>query len=157
MKRALLLGAATLLLTSCGSEPKPAAQTEVQPAEPAKPRDETRRFPLDGQVDTKLVADHLLAKGFMPGGTMAHYKTAGKEYDLLVAQFPTATDAAIALANLEAALKDPHLIPSFGGYFGSDAGRPIFVFPKDTWIGGVIGLPEKEATVQASILAAHLN
>ncbi|MBZ5578789.1 MAG: hypothetical protein LAP40_19685 [Acidobacteriia bacterium] len=156
MSRVLPLCAAALLLASCGSEPKPAAP-ETKNVEPIKPRDETRRFPLDGQVETRVVENHLLDKVFLPGGTMAHFKKGGAEYDLFVAQFPTATDAAIALAHLEGDLKGAHLIPSFGGYFGTDAGRPIFVFPKDTWIAGVIGLPEKQADPEARVLAAHLN
>ena len=94
---------------------------------------------------------------FMPGGTIAHYKKGKTEYDLFVAQFPTATDASIALANWEMALQGAKLIPTFGGYFGTDAGRPAFVFPKDTWIAGVLGLPQNDADVQARILASRLN
>ena len=93
----------------------------------------------------------------MPGGTAAHYKKGNTEYEMFVAQFPTATDAAIALANLEATLKDPKLIPTFEGYFGSDGGRPVFVFPKDKWLAGVIGLPQAEADRVARVLAARLN
>jgi len=157
MRRMLLAALAAVMLASCGSQPQPAASTEAQPAEPAKPRDETRRFPLDGQVSTKLVTGHMLNKPFLPGGTMAHFKKGTKEFDMFVTQFPTATDASIALANFEGALEGAHLIPTFGGYFGTDGGRPIFVFPKDTWIAGVIGLPEKEADSEARVLAAHLN
>ena len=74
-----------------------------------------------------------------------------------MAQFPTATDAAIALANWEMTLQGAQLVPSFGGYFGTDAGRPLFVFPKDTWLAGVVGLPQKQADLQARVLASRLN
>ena len=157
MTRVFLIAGAALLLASCGSQPSQSAQAPVQTEQPPKPKDETRRFPLDGQVSTKLVENHILDKTFLPGGTMAHYKKGPKEYDMFVAQFPTATDAAIALAHMEGALKDPHLIPTFGGYFGTDGGRPAFIFPKNTWIAGVIGLPEQEADREARGLAAHLN
>ena len=49
------------------------------------------------------------------------------------------------------------LVPSFGGYFGQDNGRPVFVFTKNAWIAGVVGLPEKQADTEARTLAGRLN
>ena len=157
MRRISLLAAAALLLAGCGSESKPAPKPETQAEEPPKPADETRRFPIADQVSTEVVDNHILKKAFMPGGTVAHYKKGNREYDLFVAQFPTPTDAAIALANWDGALQGAKLIPTFGGYFGTDAGRPAFVFPKDKWVAGVIGLPQTEADPIARTLAARLN
>lgn len=157
MIRVLPLVAAAALLAACGPESKPSPPQDTEVAPPAKPVDETRRFPVTDQVSTQVVGNHILNKPFMPGGTLAHYKKGNTEYDMFVAQFPTATDAAIALANLEGALKDPKLIPTFGGYFGADAGRPAFVFPKDKWLAGVIGLPQAEADAAARVLATRLN
>lgn len=157
MKRILLVPAAALLLSGCGSDSKQPVIEVAQKAEAPAPKDETRRFPVADQVDTKLVVKELLGKRFMPGGTIAHYKKGETEYDMFVAQFPTATDAAIAIANWDGALKDPKLIPTFGGYFGTDEGRPVFVFPKDKWVAGVVGLSQKDADPAARILAAHLN
>ena len=88
---------------------------------------------------------------------MAHYKTATTEYDMFVAQFPTHTDASIALANLEATIQGPKLVKSLDGYFGADAGRPIFVFPMDRWIGGVVGLRQPEAEEAARVLIARFK
>jgi hypothetical protein len=31
------------------------------------------------------------------------------------------------------------------------------VFPKDTWLAGVVGLAQKEADFEAHVLAARLN
>lgn len=98
-----------------------------------------------------------MGKPFMPGGTLAHYKKGAKEYEMFVAKLPSATDAAIILPDWRKALTDAKLVPSFGGYFGQDAGRPIFVFTKGPWIAGVVGLQEKEADQQARLLAAQLN
>lgn len=160
MSRCLLAAAAISLLAGCSSAPPPAAsQSSAEPSSAATtlPRDETFRFPAADRVETHVVANHMLNQTFMPGGTMAHYKKGKTEYDLFVSQFPSATDAAIALANLEGSLQGAKLIPTFGGYFGTEAGRPAFIFPKDTWIAGVIGLPEKEADPIARTLAARLN
>jgi len=96
-------------------------------------------------------------KPFMPGGTVAYYKKGNVEYEMFVTLFPTATDAAIALANWDGALQGAKLVPTFGGYFGSDHGRPVFVLPKDRWLAGVVGLVQAQADPAARVLAARLN
>ncbi|HLK48371.1 MAG TPA: hypothetical protein VKT49_09565 [Bryobacteraceae bacterium] len=144
MIRVLPLAAAALLLTACGSSSKPAAN-------------ETRQLPTADRTSIQTVPDHILGKPFLPGGTIAHYQKGSTAYDLFVAQFPTATDAAIALANLEGAIKGARLVRGLGGYFGSDAGRTIFVFPMDRWIGGVIGLPPPESEQAARVLIARFQ
>ena len=65
--------------------------------------------------------------------------------------------AAFLLLDWKKALTGAHLLPSFGGYFGQDAGKPVFVFTKGAWIAGVVGLPEKDADREARGLAARLN
>jgi hypothetical protein len=152
MRLAILSLAA--LLSSCGSEPKPSP-----PPKAAAPRlsDESRRFPQTGLVDTKVVGSQLFGKSFMPGGTLARYKMGATEFEMFVAKLPTAMDAAILLPDWSKALTGAKLVPSFGGYFGKDGGRPVFVFAKNAWIAGVVGLPEKEADSQARTLAGRLN
>lgn len=157
MKRALLLAVAALLWTGCSSEPKPVPKQESEVREPPKPADETRRFPVEDQVSTQVVNNHIMDKSFMPGGTLAHYRKGKAEYDMFVAQFATATDAAIALANWDGALQGAKLVPTFGGYFGTDRGKPVFVFPKDKWVAGIAGLPQADADKNARVLAARLN
>jgi len=70
---------------------------------------------------------------------------------------PNPQDAAFLLLDWNKALAGAKLVPSFGGYFGQDAGRPVFVFAKGAWIAGVAGLPEKDADMAARTLAAHLD
>ena len=153
----LPLAAAAALLVSCGSEPKPSAPEPAKPASAARPADESRRFPLADRVDTQVVDSRLLGKSFMPGGTLAHYKRGKTEYSMFVARMPSAQDAAFLLLDWNKALAGSKLIPSFGGYFGQDEGRPVFVFAKGVWIAGVAGLPEKDADLAARTLAAHLD
>jgi hypothetical protein len=108
-----------------------------------KPADESRRFPLSNRVDTQVVDTRLLGKSFMPGGTLAHYKRGKIEYSMFIAKLPTARDAAFLLLDWNKALTGAKLIPSFGGYFGQDAGRPVFVFKVGQASGPVL-LPKRE-------------
>ena len=157
MRISILPSIAAALLISCGSEPKPSAPEPAKPAAASKPTDESRRFPLLNRLDTQVVENQLLGKPFMPGGTLAHYKRGKIEYSMFVAKLPNPQDAAFLLLDWNKALSGAKLIPSFGGYFGEDAGRPVFVFAKGAWIAGVAGLPEKDADMAARTLAAHLN
>ncbi len=151
-----LVGVCAALLTSCGSEPKAEAPAAPKAA-PPKPADESRHFPKTNLVDTKVVEGHLLGKEFMPGGTMAHYKRGKTEYDMFLTKLSSPLDAAILLPDWDKALAGSKLVPSFGGYFGQDAGRPVFVFSKGAWIAGVVGLGQKEADLEARTLAGQIN
>ncbi len=142
-------------LTACGPEAKPAP--EPQKAAAPKPADESRHLPKAGLVESHVVDRQLLGHAFMPGGTLGHYKTGKAEFDMFIAKLPSAQDAAFLLPDWSKALANSTLVPSFGGYFGDDAGRPVFVFSKGAWIAGVAGLPQKEADSQARGLAGMLN
>jgi hypothetical protein len=138
--------------TACGlgSNPAPVAEQVAKP----KPADESRRFPKTNLVDTKVVDTQLLGKSFMPGGTMAHYKKGAVEYDMFLAR---TSSGALLLPDWNKALADSKLVPSFGGYFGMDAGRPVFVFAKGDWVAGIVGLSEKDADAEARILATRIE
>lgn len=153
----LAAGAAALLI-SCGSEPAaPAPAAPAKTAAVAKSSDETRRFPIANRVDTQVMDNHLLDKSFMPGGTLARYKKGKSEYSMFVAKLAAAQDAAFLLLDWNKALTGSKLEPGFGGYFGHDGARPVFVFTKGAWIAGIAGLPEKDADLAARTLAAHLD
>lgn len=155
--RILLVAAAAALLVSCSPETKAPAAAPAKKAEAPKPSDESRRFPKTNLVETQVVDKELMGKPFMPGGTLARYKKGKTEYEMFVARLPSAMDAAILLPDWRKALTDAKVIPSFGGFFGQDGGRPVFVFAKGTWVAGIAGLPEKEADAQARLLAAELD
>ncbi len=146
--------ACAAFLTSCGSapEPPPAATTDSP-----KPHDESSSLPTANLIGTRVVNKALLGKAFMPGGTVGSYKNGKAEYEMFIAKLPSAMDAAILLPDWRKALANAKLIPSFGGYFGTDEGRPVFVFTKNAWIAGVAGLSQKDADAQARILAAQLR
>src|SRR5271170_4777984 len=147
----------SILLISCGSQPKPAVSEPAKVEAPPKPSDESDRFSTANLVGTKVIDAKLLGKSFMPGGPLAQYKKGKKEYDMFVSKLPTPTDAALLLLDWNKALTGSKLVPSFGGYFGQDAGRPVFVFAKGAWIAGIVGLPQKDADLEGRTLASHLN
>ncbi|MGD0365569.1 MAG: hypothetical protein ABSC93_32195 [Bryobacteraceae bacterium] len=157
MRTLVIPALAAALLISCGAEPKPSAPEPDKPAAAARPADESRRLPLADRVDAQVVDNHLLDKPFMPGGTLAHYKRGKIEYSMFVARMPNAQDAAFLLLDWHKALASAKIIPAFGGYFGQDGARPVFVFAKGAWVAGVAGLPEKDADLAARGLAAHLD
>jgi hypothetical protein len=76
---------------------------------------------------------------------------------MFVARLANPTDAAIKLLDWKRAMSDAKLVPSFGGYFGTDGSTPVFVFSKGEWLAGIRGLDEKGADAQARLLAAQLN
>jgi hypothetical protein len=156
--RTLPVVALAILLSSCDSKPSALAPTPApKVVSTPKPADESRRFPKANRISTIVVDKELLGKAFMPGGTLGQYRKGKTEYDVFVARAATSTDAALILPDWEHALGDSKFIPSFGGYFGHDAGRPVFVFTKGPWIAGIAGLPEREADRIARELAKALE
>jgi hypothetical protein len=156
--RTLTVAAFVLLLSSCDSKPPEPPNTEApKPVETPKPADESRRFSKVHLLDTIVVEKQLLGKPFMPGGTLAQYKKGRTDFDMFIAKMASPTEAALVLPDWKKALPDAKYIASFGGYYGHDAGRPIFVFTKGVWIAGVAGLSEKDADVEARKLAKALD
>lgn len=157
--RSLPVAALVVLLTACDSKPVAEAPKVVETPKPAAPvpTDESRRFPKTNLVGTIFVEKQLFGKPFMPGGTQAHYKKGKTEYDMFIAKTASASDAALMLPDWRSMMTEPKLVPSFGGYFGGDGGRPVFVFTKGAWIAGVAGLNQKDADAAARKLAAQLE
>ena len=156
--RAISVIASVLLLCACGSPRKEAPPAEQPaPAAPVKPADESRRLPQQNLVRSEVVEDDRLGKSFMPGGTLGQYKSGRREFEMFVARTPSANDAALLLLDWKKALTGAKFVAAFGGYFGEDAGAPVFVFAKGSWIAGVKGLAEKDADLQARTLASRLD
>jgi len=156
-----ILTAAAMLLVGCGSNSTPARPdaTEAAPAAPTpapKPPEAARRLSTEGLKDTEVVASKLMGKPFMPGGVVAHYEKGGKKFDLFIADAGDATSAALLLPDWQKALTDPKFVASFGGYFGTDGGQPVFVFAKGKYVAGVAGLPQANADTEARSLASIL-
>ena len=157
VKGSLFVAALPATWISCGSQSTPQAAPPQAEAPKPNPADESRFLPKAGLVESHVVDTPLLGKSFMPGGTIGHYKVGKQEFDEFLAKMPSAQDAAFTLPDWSKALGNATLVPSFGGYFGDDGGKPVFVFPKGSWVAGVVGLPQKEADLQARSLAGMLQ
>lgn len=142
-------------LASCGGEPpKVVAKPKVDPA-PA-PVDESRKFPKADLVRVTLVEKELLGKDFMPGGNVGEYKHGNQSYRLFLAKTFTPDRAAILLLDLKNHLQGAKFVPTFGGYYGTDNGVPVFTFAKNSYLLGVVGLNEKEADLVARTFAGRV-
>ncbi len=115
---ALLVAGFAICLASCGSDPKPVVKVTAK-----KTPDESRRFPSTNLIDTKVVDQQLMGKPFMPGGTLARYKLGKTEYEMFVTRMASPAEAANLLPDWRNSLTGAKFVPSFGGYFGLDAGR----------------------------------
>ena len=146
-------GLVLCLLAGCGGELKPVPHVDLTVVQNTP----EVRFPETNLVKTQPVDRELMGKAFMPGGRLATYKKGAVEYRMFAARLGSPMDAAILLPDWRKALTGAKLVPSFGGYFGMDAGTPVFVFAKDRWIAGVAGLPLRQADAEARALAAQLR
>jgi len=152
----LFLPCLAVLLCGCAPETKPAAA--VAPVKKAaKPADDTHRFPATNQVGSKVVDDHVLGHDFLPGGNIAQYKLGKQEYSLILIKTKSPMDAAVLLLDFKKQLASPKVIAHFGGYFGKDGDKPAFLFAKNEWLCGVIGLPLADADARAREFASRLN
>ena len=144
---------AILALAGCSEKAEQPKTAEVKRVAPA---DESRHFPQDGLVKTDLVPDHLLGKEFMPGGNLASYRRGKLEFQEFVARMADSQAAAFSLLDWKKALADNQYLAHMGGYYGTDGGRPVYVFAKKDWVAGIVGLPQEKADPLARELAAHL-
>jgi len=143
----------------CGSAPQPAetakpAETVKTPVRP--PRDLSRMLPPKGLAHSTVVADHAAGIAKLPGGTVGDYEEAGRKYQIFITDAGDNQDAAFLLLDVKGILRDPEYLASFGGYFGSDESRPVFVFSKSQYVAGIVGLPKDAADPIARILASRL-
>jgi hypothetical protein len=144
--------ALALVLAGCGSAPE---KKVVEHAPPPVKDNRLLLTQLD-QLSARIVPDHLLDKKVLPGGTIGEYQSEGRKYQLFIIETASPQDAAILLLDLKTTLLDPAYIAYMGGYFGTDSGKPVYVFAKKQYLAGVTGLAEDLADPVARQLAARL-
>ncbi|HCC55735.1 MAG TPA: hypothetical protein DEQ47_00445 [Solibacterales bacterium] len=140
------------LLAAC-SQPREAPRAAVQ----VPPPDLRQKFPLQNQVSMQLVPDHVLGKSFMPGGNLAEYKHGAQQYRVFLIRADDAQKAAFLLVDWRNALSQPQYLANMGGFFGQDAGTPVYVFSKGPYVAGWVGLPQTDADRLARQFATRLN
>ena len=154
MKLTLLVTLLLALLSGCSNPP--AQSKAVEPQQAVAPQDQSRHFPMTGQINMEIVPEHLLGKDFMPGGNLAEYRVGKSEYRQFLGKMPDAQTAAFLLLDWKKTLKDAQYIANMGGYYGMDGDRPVYVFTKGVWVAGIVGLPQAKADVVARQFAARL-
>jgi len=158
-RRALLTLASSLtaglFAAGCSSAPEPKKQVEAPPPPPVK--DDTGLLLVKNRVSAAVVQNHLFGKQVLPGGTLGEYQDGGKKYQLFIMETTSSQNAAILLLDFKTTLTDAAYIAYMGGYFGTDAGKPVYVFAKLQYLAGVAGLPEDLADPIARQLAARLQ
>ena len=157
MTRCWWLAWPLIALCACGGGPPKEQPQSVPAAAPAKPVDDSQRFPLADQVSMRLVNDHVLGKEFLPGGNVAEYRRRGKAYQQLLIHASSAEAAALLLFEFKSHLRDAKYLAHMGGYFGMDGTTPVYIFQKGAFLAGLAGLPEKDADLLARQFAARLN
>lgn len=157
-RRRAMLALSGLLLAGCSSAPAPPKQAEAPPPPPAPPpvKDDTGLLLAQNRVSASVVKDHLFGKQVLPGGTLGEYEDKGKKYQIFIMETTSSQNAAILLLDFKGTLTEPAYIAYMGGYFGTDAGTPVYVFAKLQYLAGVVGLPEDLADPIARQLAARL-
>jgi hypothetical protein len=143
-------------MTGCGSaSDKKAVVAEAPPPPPV--RDNRILLLAEHQKAAMLVQDHLLGKKVFPGGTLGQYDDDDKKYQLFIISTASPQDAAILLLDTKATMRDAQYLAYMGGYFGTDAGKPFYVFADKQYLAGVVGLEEDLADPIARQLAARLR
>jgi hypothetical protein len=151
--RVALLIAVALASTACDASTD--APQKVEQARP-KPPDERRRFVAENRISMELVDDHILGKNFLPGGNVAEYELDGKRYQRFLVATKDPAAATFLTMDIKDALAGSKFVPQFGGYFGMDGDTPWFIFPKDKYVAGIVGLPEQEADSIAREFASRI-
>lgn len=156
MRRTLLICLLSIGLGGCGGTESNAPVAEKKPA--AKPVDEARRFPTEHRDKLELVDDHLLNKSFLPGGNLGSYTLppTNKPYQQFLINVQTPQKASFLLIDYKNSLIGPKYLAHIGGYFGHDNGQPVYVFSKDRFLAGFVGLSEEEAEPLARRFAVAL-
>jgi hypothetical protein len=162
----IAVAGALAVLTGCSG---PGQQTESQQPEfkkrPETPvhdrtvtvRDQSRMLPPKGLKHSGIVMDRVAGIPKLPGGTVGDYVSGGKTYQIFIVDAETNQQAAFLLLDAKGVLQNPEYLSSFGGYFGQESGRPVFVFAKERYLTGIVGLPQAEADPIARTLASRLK
>lgn len=150
MRFAAAVLCAVLCACSSSAPRRSAPETKAQPAPENPPiKDQAIKFPQQNLVKMELVPAHLLGKSFMPGGNLATYKSGKLQYQQFLGQMSDSQQAAFLLLDWQKALTPAQYLAHMGGYYGNDAGRPVYVFVKGAWVAGIVGLPEAKADLLA--------
>jgi hypothetical protein len=147
----------------CGPSPQGSGTSEkaaapAAQAVPQKPKavDSSRYLAREGQLSARMVEDQLLGIAALPGGNLATYKKGGKQFEQFLLKAPNVALGAVYLTEIKSAMANPKFVASFGGYFGELNGKPAFVFTKNEYVTGFVGLSREDADAEGRLAAARI-
>ena len=157
--RALLIAVA-VVLAGCGSSPAPAPEKAAPKAALATrivvAQNLSRFLPEENRTRAVVMPGPLLGNKVLPPGTVGDYAGA-TPYQLFIVETESPQEAAILLLDWKGTLANADYDAGFGGYFGTDQGKPVFAFAKGKYLAGEYGLDHKAADPIARVFAAAIR
>ena len=138
-----------------GEAPAKRADAPAPRPHPA-PEDLARYLPKDGLLSNTVVPDNLLGIQEIPGGNLAEYSKGKQQFQQFLLKAPSVALAAVYLNEVKSAMDGPKFVASFGGYYGVINGSPVFVFVKNQYVMGLIGLSRADADTEGRLVAARV-
>ena len=118
--------------------------------------DDARYFPAKDRVTVQPIADHILGPTLPPGGTLAYYHGAKKNYELILIHLPTPEKAAFFLLDVKKAMTNPKYLPNLGGFQSFKDSEPFYAFAKGPYLAAVINLdPDAADPIGPNIRRPH--
>ncbi len=152
-----LIGLAGIL--SCGSSTESKTSETVAPtAKLRHPEQEdlSRYMPKENRVSTSVTEGNLFENENLPRATVAEYKTGAKTYQQFLFKAQNPGMAAVYLGHAKDAMANAKFVAGFGGYFGEVGGKPVFVFVKNEYVTGLVGLSREDADAEGRLIAVRI-
>ncbi|MCU0226894.1 MAG: hypothetical protein MUF01_04580 [Bryobacterales bacterium] len=153
---------AALLLAgmlACGPGGETARQ-DVAPvtAKPKHPQqqDLSRFMPREHRLQAALSEGNLFNKETLPQATLAEYRKGSKTYQQFLFKAQNTGMAAVYLGHVKDAMTEAKFVAGFGGYFGQVDGKPVFVFVKNEYVTGLVGLSRDDADAEGRLVAVRI-
>jgi hypothetical protein len=147
-----------VLLAGCDAPPAPPAKTEAPAARPQFPavKDQSIKFLKESLVSASTTQEPMLGIPALPGGNIAVYRRGKDQWKVMLMDAGSGTEAGVLVYEWKKSLEAAQFVASFGGYFGRTQDGPLFLFAKNNWLVGILGLEKDAADAEARKLAAKL-
>lgn len=148
-------------LVACSSQGEKAADTQAVPAAQKKlvhptQEDLSRYMPRDNRVTAALTEANLFGNENLPRATWAEYRKGAKTYQQFLFKAQNTGMAAVYLGHTKDAMASAKFVAGFGGYYGEIEGKPVFVFVKNEYVTGLVGLSQEEADAEGRVIAVRI-
>ncbi len=143
----------------CGTTAeKTTDRTPPAPVKLTHPEQEdlSRYMPRENRVRAALTETNLFGNEALPRATLADYKKGPKSYQQFLFKTQSTGMAAVYLGHTKDAMTDAKFVAGFGGYFGQIDSKPVFVFVKNEYVTGLVGLSREDADAEGRLIAVRI-